>query len=251
MISGIVFFRNVKQDDLFTNVSISLDDNTYASIIEVAKKANEILILHKIVNIDTTTDIEDAKKRWNSAASNLMRGGRRATSFIFIIEIFGLPLQMFMADRESLYCEFNKIAQTTHITTTITSDNQMKSVKYGYYVAGPNSEQDIASQLNKQNDQSWDTTMRDLCIPASQDTIPQRHKKVIKSIEYVLKTTTKFKFLERATLERILKDLHDEIPAERRIWEAVFELSRHPAWTQKFSPIDNGYYTARTNTTDN
>jgi hypothetical protein len=79
------------------------------------------------------TDIEDAKKRWNAAVSDLVREGRSATSFIFVRELFGLPLQMFTGARESLYRELNEIAET-HIDTTITSDNMMKSIRYGCYV---------------------------------------------------------------------------------------------------------------------
>jgi len=128
-------------------------------------------------------------------------------------------------------------------TKTKTTDNKTHS--------SSQNNQYTQNQSQTNNDESWDSNMRDLCIPTSQDTIPQRHQKIIKSIEYVLKTTTKFGFLERVTLERILKDLHEEIPAERRVWSSIYELSRHPAWTRKFNPIDNGYYTARTNTPEN
>jgi hypothetical protein len=40
---------------------------------------------------------------------------------------------MFTGARESLYRELNEIAET-HIDTTITSDNMMKSIRYGCYV---------------------------------------------------------------------------------------------------------------------
>jgi len=101
-------------------------------------------------------------------------------------------------------------------------------------------------QSRTNDDKSWNTTMRDLCIPTAQDTIPQRHQKLVNSIKYVLKTTTEFGFLERGTLERVLKDLNDGLPAsETRILSAIFELLRIPAWRRKFYRIDSGYYTIR------
>jgi hypothetical protein len=140
IIEEIIYFKNAKRDDLFTNISILLVDGTYEKIIEIARKTDEILNSHKIIDINTlpgtATDIEDAKKRWNSAVSDSVKDGRRATSFLFLREISGVPLQVFMSARESLYEELNKIAAETRIGATITSDNQ-QSIRYGCYVAGP------------------------------------------------------------------------------------------------------------------
>jgi hypothetical protein len=133
VIENIIYFRNASRDNLFVNTSILLVDSTYERIIEIARKADEILCSHKIITPGMVTDIEDAKKRWNAAVSDLVREGRSATSFIFVRELFGLPLQMFTGARESLYRELNEIAET-HIDTTITSDNMMKSIRYGCYV---------------------------------------------------------------------------------------------------------------------
>jgi hypothetical protein len=133
VIENIIYFRNARRDNLFVNTSILLVDSTYERIIEIARKADEILCSHKIITPGMVTDIEDAKKRWNAAVSDLVREGRSATSFIFVRELFGLPLQMFTGARELLYRELNEIAET-HIDTTITSDNMMKSIQYGCYV---------------------------------------------------------------------------------------------------------------------
>lgn len=140
VIDDIIYFKNAKRDDLFTNMSILLVDSTYERIIEIARKADEILNSHKIIDLialpGTATDIEDAKKRWNSAVSDLVRDGKRATSFLFLREISGVPLQVFTCARESLCQELNKIAGETHITVTLTSDNQ-QSTRYGCLVAVP------------------------------------------------------------------------------------------------------------------
>ena len=140
VINDIIYFKNAKRDDLFTNMSILLVDSTYERIIEIAKKTDEILNSHKIIDINalpgTATDIEDAKTRWNSAVSDLVRDGKRVTSFLFLREIFGVRIQVFTGARESLCPELNKIAGETHISVTLTSDNQ-NSTRYGCYVAGP------------------------------------------------------------------------------------------------------------------
>jgi hypothetical protein len=138
VINDVVYFRNAKQDDLFTIMSIRLGDSTYDRIIEIAKKTDEILCSNKIITSAMATDIEDAKNRWKAAVSDLIRDGRKAASFIFFREI-GIPLQMFIGAHESLYRELNKIAET-HIDTIITSDNQMKSIRYGCYVIGRKTE---------------------------------------------------------------------------------------------------------------
>jgi len=138
VINNVVYFRNAKQDDLFTIMSIRLGDSAYDRIIQIAKKTDEILCSYKIITTAMATDIEDAKKRWNTAVSDLDKDGRKAVSFIFLREI-GIPLQMFLGAQKSLYKELNELAET-HIDTIITSDNQMKSIKYGCYVIGRKTE---------------------------------------------------------------------------------------------------------------
>ena len=138
VIENIIYFKNAKHDDLFANLSILLVDSNYEKIIEIARKTDKILNSHKVIDLDTSpgmaTDIEDAKKRWNSAISDAVRDGRKVASFMFFRELSGVPLQVFTGAQESLYEELNKIAGETHITITLTSDNQ-QSTRYGCYVA--------------------------------------------------------------------------------------------------------------------
>jgi hypothetical protein len=142
VIENIIYFRNSEHDDLFTNMSIFLVDSTYERIVEIARKTDEILRSSKIIDFDelpsAATNIEDAKKRWNSAASDLIRDGRNITSFMFYREISGVPLEVFTNAQEALFKEFNKIAREAHFNVTLTTDNQ-NSVAYGCYVVGPKS----------------------------------------------------------------------------------------------------------------
>ncbi len=86
----------MKRDELFMNLSIILGDSTYERIVEIAKRTDEILNSHKIIDLDTSpgtaTDIEDAKKWWNSAVSDFVRDGGRVAAFMFFREISGVPL---------------------------------------------------------------------------------------------------------------------------------------------------------------
>jgi hypothetical protein len=137
VIENIIYFRNAKRDALFTNISIFLVDSTYERIIEIARKSDEILNSHKIIDLDilpeAAIDIEDAKKRWSSAMSDSVRDGRRVTSFMLFREINGVPLQIFMNVQEALCKELKTIAVEANINATITSDNQ-SSIRYGCYI---------------------------------------------------------------------------------------------------------------------
>lgn len=124
---NIVYFRNAKPDELFINLSVILVGHTYDRIVEIARETD------KVLNTSPATDIEDAKKRWNSAVSDCVRDGRKVASFIFFKQVSGLPFQVFTAVQESLYKELNKIAGETHITAILTSDNQART-RYGCYV---------------------------------------------------------------------------------------------------------------------
>ena len=140
MIESISYFRNTTRDMLFTKMSIILGDSTYDRIVEIARKTDEILNSHKIIDLSAApsiaTNIEDAKKRWNSAVSDAVKDGRRVTSFLFLREMSGVPLQVFMRARESLSEEFKKIAGETHVWVTLTTDNQ-QFTRYGCFVTFP------------------------------------------------------------------------------------------------------------------
>ena len=139
VIQNINYFRNAKRDELFMNLSIILVDHNYERIVEIARKTDEVLNSNKIIDLDTNpsmaTDIEDAKKRWNSAVSDCVRDGRKVASFMFFRELSGVPLQVFTGAQESLYEELDKIAGETSISATLTSDNQPQTTRYGCYVA--------------------------------------------------------------------------------------------------------------------
>jgi hypothetical protein len=138
VIDNIVYFRNARPGELFANVYMLFLDNNYERIIGVARKTDEILDSHKIIDLskspDAAVDIEDAKRRWDSAASDLVRDGGKVTSFYFLREISGVPLQVFLDARESLRKELKEIAAHVGIRVTITSDIDPYS-KFGCYVA--------------------------------------------------------------------------------------------------------------------
>jgi hypothetical protein len=138
VMGNIVYFRNARRDELFANVYMLFLDNNYERIIEIARKTDEILNSHKIIDFskspDAATDIEDAKRRWDSAASDLVRDGGKVTSFYFLREISGVPLQVFIDARESLCKELKEIAAHVGIRVTITSDIDPYN-RYGCYVA--------------------------------------------------------------------------------------------------------------------
>lgn len=138
VIDNINYFKNAKRDELFMNLSIILVDRTYERMVEIARRTDEILNSHKIIDLDKSpgmaTDIEDAKKRWSSAVSDCVRDGREVASFMFFKEIIAVPLQVFTSVSESIRERFHKIASETTISATLTSDNQPSNVRYGCYV---------------------------------------------------------------------------------------------------------------------
>jgi hypothetical protein len=138
VMGNIVYFRNARCDELFANVNMLFLDHDYERIIEIARKTDEILNSHKIIDLskspDAATDIEDAKRRWHSAMSDLVRDGGKVPSFFFLKEISGVPLQVFIDARESLCKELKEIAAHVGIHVTITSDIDSYN-GYGCYVA--------------------------------------------------------------------------------------------------------------------
>jgi hypothetical protein len=139
VLDNIVYFRNTARDALYVRLYIHLVASDYERIIEIARGTDEILSSHKIIDLNgwpaIATDIEDAKKRWESAASDLAKDGRKAISYLFLREISAIPLQVFLDVRESVYKELNKSAEWASIVTIITSDNLQYS-RYGCYVFG-------------------------------------------------------------------------------------------------------------------
>lgn len=139
VIKDISYFKDMNRDQLFVDLRILLHDAAYDRVVEIARKTDEILNLHKIIDLDTSPgiaiDVEDAKKRWNSAVSDAVTDGKTVAAFIFLREIFGLPLQVFTDVRESLYEDLRKIAAEPSIGVTLTSDNQTSSSRYGCFVA--------------------------------------------------------------------------------------------------------------------
>jgi hypothetical protein len=136
--NSIVYFKKAKPEDLFTNFVVILVDRTYDRIVEIARKTDEILSSHKIIDLNSSpsraTNIEDAKQRWISAVSDCEKNRDEVASFIFFKEIIGIPLQHFTSVQESLKNELSKIAVETSINVTITSDNQPTNTRYGCYV---------------------------------------------------------------------------------------------------------------------
>lgn len=139
VIKDISYFKDTKRDGLFVDLRIVLGDAAYDRVVEIARRTDEILNSHKIIDLDTSpgiaTDIEDAKKRWDSAVSDAVRDGQRVAAFVFLREIYGLPLEVFTNVRESLYGDLRRIAVEPSISATLTSDNQTSANRYGCFVA--------------------------------------------------------------------------------------------------------------------
>lgn len=78
VIEDIGYFKYTNRDELFVNLAITLVDSTYDRVIEIARKTDEILNSHKIIDLDTSpgtaTDIEDAKKTVELCHIRLYKG---------------------------------------------------------------------------------------------------------------------------------------------------------------------------------
>ena len=139
VLDDIVHFRNASRDVLYVRLSMLLVAGEYEGIVEVARRVDEIMISHMALDLTPSppipTDIEDAKKRWKSAESELTQDGRKADSYLFWRDVSAIPLQAFLAAREPMCNDLNGVAAWTHIGVTITSDSFQHS-KYGCYVAG-------------------------------------------------------------------------------------------------------------------
>lgn len=139
VLDDIVYFRKASRDALYVRLSILLVVNDYERAIGVARKTDEVINSHMVFDLNASrpipTDIEDAKKRWESAASELARGGSKVTSYLFRRDVSAIPLQTFLGAREPMYEELSRIAEWAHIGTTITSDS-FPHDRYGCYVVG-------------------------------------------------------------------------------------------------------------------
>jgi len=149
-IKEIVYFQNMKQDDLSINLHIELLDNSYEKIIAIIKKTDKILNSAGILDIkkspNMATDLEDAKNRYNVAISDFKRdfklsastntedlAKKGTVSFIFLREVRGIPLLTFLRSRKLLYNGLYKIAKDTSIRVTLTSDVLFSST-HGCYI---------------------------------------------------------------------------------------------------------------------
>ena len=94
----------------------------------------------------------------------------------------------------------------------------------------------------KSKEQSCFPTLRELCIPSYQDTISERQKKLIKALEYVLKVTTKFGFMEKGSLKTELQALYTHVATTRSIEITIDIIQKHAAWSRIFVKTEKGYY---------
>ena len=139
VLDNIVYFKRAGRNALYARLTTLQAVRDYGRIIKVAKEIDQLLISQRIIDLNTwpstVADIEDAKKRWESAASDLIREGKEISSYVLLREISGVPLQVFLDARESLYEALNKIAEWVHVASTVSTDNVSWS-RWGCYVAG-------------------------------------------------------------------------------------------------------------------
>ena len=137
VVEHIGYFEALARDKLFVNLVIILSGNTYDAIVKAAAKTDEILNSHKVVDLDTNphmaVDIQDAKRRWNSAVADCSRDGQRVSQFIFYRNVSAVPYAAFTDARESLPKELKALYSDAVIEITITTDSY-QSARYDCYV---------------------------------------------------------------------------------------------------------------------
>lgn len=138
ILEEVPHFRTASRDSLCLSLCISMVVSDYNRALEAARRTDEIIQRHMLPELPESafapTDIEDAKRRWDSAASEQTQQGRTVRSYIFIRSVSAIPIQAFLDTREPVYEEFSRLAERLDIGATITSDSFVYS-SWGCYVA--------------------------------------------------------------------------------------------------------------------
>ena len=106
----------------------------------------------------------------------------------------------------------------------------------------PHSSPDVQADYDKNGEH----VMREVFTPAFNDTVAQKQQKFAKALEYILLTTTKFRWLEKRLLQQELRFLKYKIYTSDELIKRIQGLEHLPAWSNIFTQVDgSGYYTTK------